>query len=430
MSAEPQPRRRIAIVGGGWAGLAAAIGATARGDAVTLHEMAPTLGGRARRLPQELDGLALDNGQHILIGAYAETLRLMRLVGVDVDRALLRMPLTLLDARGHGLRLPPGRPLPAFVRGVLAARGWSWRDKLALLRAAAGWLASGFRCDARLTVAELTAGLPATLRRALTDPLCVAALNTPAEAASAQVFLRVLHDALFSGPGSADPLLPTQDLGALFPEPAAAWLAARGALLRTGQRVERIDRGDDGWRVDGAPFDRVLLACTAVEAARLAEPHAPAWSARARALRYEPIVTVLLRAPGLRLPAPMVALQDGAEAPAQYAFDLAQLRRTPAARDVLACVVSGAAAWVARGLDATATATLLQIRRQLETNVAGRVEVLHVTSEKRATFLCTPALDRPAAQIAEGLVAAGDYVAGPYPATLEGSVRSGIAAVG
>lgn len=426
---------RVAIVGGGWAGLAAAVEATSRRDHVTLAEMAPALGGRARRLPPDASdaaGLALDNGQHILIGAYTETLRLMRLVGAEPERLLQRLPLTLVDARGHGLRLPRGAAMPAFVRGVLAARGWSLADKLALLAAATGWRLRGFRCDPALTVAQLTAGLPATLRRALIDPLCVAALNTPAEQASAAVFLRVLRDALFAGPGSADLLLPRADLGALFPDPAAAWLRARGAELRIGRRVERLARFGAGWHVDGEPYDRVVLACSAAEAARLAEPHAPAWAATARALRHEPIVTVLLRAPaGLRLPAPMLALDPADDAPAQYVFDLGQLRdpaREPGAAGVLAFVISGAARNVERGADATTREVQVQAARQIGELRGQAPELLRVVTEKRATFLCVPQLDRPSARVADGLAAAGDYIAGPYPATLEGGVRSGIAA--
>ncbi len=227
--------RSVAVVGGGWAGLAAAVEATAAGHRVSLFEMAPQFGGRARSV--DSGGITLDNGQHILIGAYTETLALMRRVGVDPTAVLHRSPLRLVAPDGSGLRLPRGPAPIAFVRGVLARRGWRWHERLALLSAAARWGAGGFRADPRASVADLVGGLPACLRTDLIEPLCVAALNTPAQEASAQVFLRVLHDALFAGPGAADLLLPRVPLGALLPEPAAAWLAARGAVLRAGMRV-------------------------------------------------------------------------------------------------------------------------------------------------------------------------------------------------
>jgi predicted NAD/FAD-binding protein len=102
-------RRRVAVIGGGWAGIAAAVTATAAGHHVTLLEMAPQLGGRARRVDHN-DGVALDNGQHILIGAYSATLALMRRVGADPRQLLLRTPLALIGADGTGLRLTGGAP--------------------------------------------------------------------------------------------------------------------------------------------------------------------------------------------------------------------------------------------------------------------------------------------------------------------------------
>ena len=81
----------VAVVGGGWAGLAAAVTLAERGAPVTVFEASRSLGGRARRV--SIDGIDLDNGQHVLIGAYRETLRLMRLVGVDPDELLVRFPL-------------------------------------------------------------------------------------------------------------------------------------------------------------------------------------------------------------------------------------------------------------------------------------------------------------------------------------------------
>lgn len=416
--------KRVAVVGGGWAGLAAAVTAVQRGDAVTLFEMAPALGGRARAVDVTVDGAAerLDNGQHILIGAYTATLRLLATLGVDAGAAFVRSPLRLLDARGQGLALPAGAPMPAFVRGVLGNRRWSLRDRVALLSAASGWSLRRFRCDPRWSVADLTRHLPDTLRRDLIEPLCVAALNTPAAEASATVFLRVLRDALFAGPGSADLLLPRVDLSRLLPDPAEAWLRGHGVDVRLSQRVTAIEPAGTVWKVDGEPVDRVVMAATSHEARRLVEPIAPAWAASASALRHEPIVTVYAHAPGARLAAPMVSLDADDAAPAQFVFDRGQLGGRAG---LLAFVISGAQPWVDRGAEATLDATVAQAR----TALGLAATPLRLITEKRATFRCTPLLARPGAFIAPGLAAAGDFVDGPYPATLEGAVRSGIAAI-
>lgn len=414
---------RIAVVGGGWAGLSAAIEATRRGHRVTLFEMSGQLGGRARRV--EVDGTVLDNGQHILIGAYTATLELMRLLGIAADDVLLRTPLRLIGPDGSGLALQGGSPTISFVRAVLGHRAWGWRDKLLLLRVAASWARLGFVCDAPLSVSQLCTRLSAPVRAQLIDPLCVAALNTPADSASASVFLRVLKDALFSGPGSADLLFPRRSLSEIVPAPAARWLERAEASILLSQRVERLQSADSGWLVNDQPFDSAILAVTAVEAARLVEPLRPEWSAQAAALRYEPIITVYARSAGVRLPHPMLALASGAQGdnPAQFVFDLGALNGDTG---LLAFVISGASRWVDRGMDGTVEATLTQGRRELANLLHNPLVPLRALTEKRATFACTPGLERPPAAICTGLVAAGDYVDGPYPATLEGAVRSGL----
>jgi len=415
---------RLAVVGSGWAGLAAAVRAVEAGHALTLFEMAAQPGGRARGV--EVDGLALDNGQHILIGAYRQTLALMRTVGADADALLFRRPLELRYPDGRGLQMPPGPPWLGFVRAVAGCRGWSANDRLALVATALRWALAGFRCRGDRTVEQLCRGLPPAVRELLIDPLCVAALNTPARDASAAVFLRVLRDALFSGRGSADLLLPRQSLSALLPRPAERWLRAAGADLRLGSRVQGLEPSAGGWQLDGEAFDAVVLACSAAEASRLTAQVAPAWAQQAGALRYEPIVTVYLRCPGASLPAPMTALVETAAAPAQFAFDHGALGATPG---IFAFVISGARRWVDAGLDATGAAVLRQAHSAFGPSTRpSQPMLLRVLAEKRATFRCTPGLVRPLAGIAPRLVAAGDYVDGPYPATLEGAVRSGEAA--
>ncbi|HRC38949.1 MAG TPA: NAD(P)-binding protein, partial [Rubrivivax sp.] len=185
---------KLAVVGGGWAGLAAAVRTTEAGHAVTLFEMAAHWGGRAREVA--VDGRALDNGQHILIGAYRRTLALMLTVGADTDALLLRRPLELRYPDGRGLQVPPGPAWLGFARAVAGCQGWTTRERLALMAAATGWALAGFRCAPQLTVAQLCRRLPSAVQELLVDPLCVAALNTPAREASATVFLRVLRDRL------------------------------------------------------------------------------------------------------------------------------------------------------------------------------------------------------------------------------------------
>jgi hydroxysqualene dehydroxylase len=414
-------KQRVAIIGGGWAGLAAGVKATQLGHHVSLFEMAPSLGGRARQIDHP--GQALDNGQHLLIGAYRQTLELMAQVGVDLHGVLWRRPLSIVYPDGKGLQLKPGQPIIAFFKAVLSYQGWSWSEKIALLKTTTTWGLKQFTCSPEWTVQTLLQKLPAKVCRELLDPLCVAALNTPASQASASVFLRVLKDALFSGPGSCDLLLPRQPLSQLWPQPAKVWLEQQGATIQCHHRVQQLRAHTQSWAVDDILFDSVIVACGATQAAALVQNLAPQWAAMARSLHYEPIITVYAHSPHVVLPQPMLTLQDSPKAPAQYVFDLGPINGHV---DLLAFVVSGASAWVEQGQKATEKAVLEQGRLALSAYLKGPLSVVRTITEKRATFLCTPQLQRPTALIAPGLIAAGDYIAGPYPATLEGAMRCGV----
>ena len=429
----------IAVVGAGWAGLAAAVTATQAGHTATVFEASEALGGRARALKAVLpDGtpVLLDNGQHILIGAYAETLRLMRSVGVTPEQVLLDLPMTLPFPDGLGIRFPNWpTPLDA-LGGILGARGWSLADKWSLLRTAAAWQRQGFVCDETLSVAGLCHSLTPRILAELIEPLCVSALNTPADQASARVFLRVLRDALFGAAGGSHLLLPSTDLGSLLPQAAAHWLQQRGGQVVCKARVDSLQRSGPQWQLMGSGlgqvaetgFDAVIWATSASNAASalmkygLSAPEkisssVTAWAQTTQALHFEAIATIYAWSASARLTRPMLALRSSTAHPAQFVFDRAALGGQSG---LLAFVVSAA-----QGDRATLqTQVLAQAKAQLGLALQPVLTVV----EKRATFACTPGLQRPAQDIAPGLLACGDYVDGPYPATLEGAVRSGISA--
>ncbi|MGI4776881.1 MAG: hydroxysqualene dehydroxylase HpnE [Janthinobacterium lividum] len=423
---------KLAVVGAGWSGLSCAVEAVRAGHEVTVFEASRMLGGRARRVDDPDGGPSLDNGQHILIGAYRETLAMMRTVGVDPASTLSRLPLSLRFSDGAGLALPSWPAPFHLLAGIATARGWTARDKWSLIFTAMQWRGAGFRCDPSATVGRLCSGLSPRVMQELIEPLCVSALNTPVGRAGGQVFLRVLSDALFGEAGSADLLLPRVDLGRLFPDAAWGWLARNGAELHRGIRVREVCATRSGsWRIDELAFDRVVLAVGAQDAVRLvrttldarttqkpAESHlAERWASAAEALDFEPIATVYLTG-ATALDAPMVALRSSTDAPAQFAFDRGQLGAGPGS---LAMVVSACDP----DRDALQEKVIRQAHDQLHQK---QLKLVRTIVEKRATFACTAGLARPPMHIAPGLVACGDYVDGPYPATLEGAVRNGIAA--
>ncbi len=421
------PALRVAIVGGGYAGMAAAVELASRGATVTVFEAGKVLGGRARRV--EIDGIALDNGLHILIGAYSETLRLIDLTReAGENSGLIRMPLELSMHPDFRLRVPK-LPAPLHLgAALLMARGLSPGDKL---RAAGFMLAmrrKQFRLVADTTVSAMLAAFrqPERVSRLLWAPLCVSALNTRPEEASAQVFLHVLRDSLDGQPADSDLLLPAVDFSALFPERAARYVGARSGEVRLGSTIEGVQQTGKGLELQpgGGIFDRVILAVSPHRLGALIAAYARLDRIRSmvEAFSYQPIYSVYLQYPkGTRLPFRM----GGVDAVySQWLFDRGRL----CGQDGLMGVVISAAG---AHQDLPQGELAQKVHAELVAVIPGlqQPEWHRVIAEKRATFSCTPGLARPDnATPVPGLFLAGDYTASDYPATLEAAVRSGVRA--
>jgi squalene-associated FAD-dependent desaturase len=455
LAAKPEPdliSRSIAVIGSGWAGCAAAVELARAGYKVTLLESARTLGGRARRV--DTDRAHLDNGQHILLGAYSETLRLMKMVGVDRDTALLTLPLQMRYAPGSGGMdfAAPALPLPAplhLAAALLRAKGLRRADKLSLARfsSTARWM--GWRLNTDCSVSELLQRFDQTPRliQLMWRPLCLAALNTPPERASAQIFLNVLRDSLGAKRRASDMLLPRADLSALFPDAAAAFLKAHDGTVRTGAKVQAL-RSIEGrlWQLDisGAAvggtwstyFSGVVIATGASQAATLLhdipDADTTAVCAQLTAFTPEAITTCYLQYDAaVKLELPFYALLDDPynHQYGQFVFDRGQLDAAQAG--LLAVVVSASGPAADQPQELLAEALAVQLAVVFQRPELGRPSWFKVITEKRATYACAPGLVRPGnASGLPGLAIAGDYTAGDYPATLEAAVRSGVAAAG
>lgn len=391
-----------------------------------VFEATRTAGGRARRVT--LQGVELDNGQHVLIGAYEETLRMMRAVGADPERLLVRVPLELRTDSGFRLKAPR---LPAplhLLWGLASASGLGLRERLRAVRFVRRLRRRGFALARDESVARLLEreAQGAALRANLWEPLCVSALNTPPDHASAQVFANVLRDTLGAARSASDLLLPRADLGALFPDPAVRHVAARGGEVRFGVAVHAIAQAGARFRLetDVGTFSHAIVACAPHHAATLLRSFA-ALDQLVGALdrfQYEPIYTCYLQYPAeVRLPAPMLGFTRGL---LQWGFDRGSLGG-PAG--LVAAVVSASGPH-----QSIAHADLAEhLHRELAASIPRLPPPLwtRVIAEKRATFSCRPGLFRPPnATAVPRLFLAGDYTASDYPATVESAVRSGVSA--
>jgi squalene-associated FAD-dependent desaturase len=414
----------VAVIGAGYAGMAAAVELAARRIPVKVFEASRTLGGRARRV--RVEGVPLDNGQHILVGAYGELLRLMRLVGAAPERLLERQPLALLYPGRMALRAPR---LPAplhLAAALLGARGLPVTARLGAVRFMQRMKAAGFRLSADTSFDELMArhGQHEAARRYLWEPLCVSALNTPPREASAQIFLNVLRDSLAAEREASDLLLARADFSALFPEPAEQFVRGRGGEVLRGTPIQTVHREPFGFRLEGdgtgATYTHVIAAVAPYHLAALTA-HLPRLAPTLETVdrfAYEPILTAYL---GYGRAVPLPAAMVGVGGAAHFLF-----QRT---ERIVTAVTSASGPH----LDLAREELLRRIHGEIEA-VAGALpppEWSRVIVEKRATFACRPGVRRPGCEtpVADFLIC-GDYVASDYPATLESAVRSGVQAAG
>lgn len=455
----------VVVIGAGFAGLSAAVRLAGRGVRVLVLEKRSRLGGRSTAFRDRETGAQVDNGPHVLAGAYRETFAFLRTIGAShhLDRPS-RLAVTMVDRRGQRSRLVcPGADSGAWVSwpsplhllvGVCTWRALSWRDRAAILRMAgplqqarraaasggptrdqadviAGVTNPGETVDAWLT----RHGQSGRVRELLWDPLALAALNQPPRVAAASYFARVLGEMFGLDPGDASIAVPARPLDVMYAEPARAFLEARGGDVRTGAdativmashgltvRASHVGGMTEQWRPTAVIAAVPWFALPRVFAGDTASL-SPTLTA-ASATEPSPIVTVNLWFDRPILGEPVVGLPGRR---LQWAFE----PRHDAREGIVATRVSLLSGGDPDLLAMTNPSLVALAREELREAIPAcrTATLVHggVIREPRATFSLAPGQPpRPGTRTpVPGLYLAGDWIATGLPATIESAVRSG-----
>lgn len=432
---QPEP---VIVVGGGWAGLAAAAELARYDIPVTLLESAKQLGGRARRVPFDNHNndnpIGIDNGQHILIGAYDSTLDLLHNIGLHEEDVLLRKDLYLRmhPAKGRPIRMKTGKtPAPLhLLKGLITASGLSLHDRIRAIKFSAALAKADFKLEEDETCLSLFKRHQQSekLIKALWEPLCLGALNTHIDEASAEIFLRILRDTFSQNRINSNYLFPKTDLGQLLPDPAMDYIEKNGGSIKLAQRVTALQFANDGiagvtTEVQSYLARYVILATPYFVTEQLIHQHEALQNItnHLRQFTSNPIVTVYLQfPPDIHLKHEMLGMLHSTS---QWVVD----RRICQQPGLLAVVISGTGPHMKMSNDDL----IAQVIRELRQQIVALPNPIHsmVIREKRATFHCRTGINkiRPANRTpVEGLLLAGDYTNTELPATLESAVRSGV----
>lgn len=447
----------VAIIGGGCAGLSAAVALVDAGYAVTVFEASPQLGGRARTVAFENNNLIhqLDNGQHILLGAYRETLALLRKVGVDEKKAFLRVPLKITMQASNGrsaFSVKSANILPAplnMLFGLLGCKGLSFTERLASIKLMVYLNRIHYKIAADTALEQFLIDQQQSFKliKMLWEPLCLAALNTPIANASTRIFLNILRDTFSGEKSNSDFLLPKLDLSQIIAQPLSRYIQDKGGEIKLSKRVLSLNVITDALGMESFElttstknyhFGHVVLAISpaSVDLFLATLPKLQCAYEQMQSYSYQPIYTIYLQyAAETNLPdvmtgmtgvADMKKMLDQENTISQWVFDRGQLCGQ---KGLMAVIVSA----VGKHQNLTHEALALQVASELKQAFPELTQPLwhKVIAEKRATFSCVTDLARPSNKTAQAqLYLAGDYTYADYPATIEGAVRSGIACAG
>ncbi len=428
-------QKRVAIIGAGWAGLAAAHTLQQKNVKVHVFEQSHTLGGRARKVHSRKLGRTIDNGQHLLIGAYVDTLRLMQELGLSEKKHFLRQTLDI-SSLNQDFRLSIQSTLPAplnFLYALLRAKGLTFSDKYKLIRALASLKKQKWQVPQSQTVANWLKQHNQTffLCQVFWEPLCIATLNTGTNKASMQLFASVLKQSTDAGQQASDFLIPRVDLSALWAEKLSHDIA-----ITYGKSIQSIQMTSTGYQIEGLDVDAVILATPAEQCAKImaylpGNENQPGLMKALQQFSFNPIMTITLELEkNWHLPLPLYLLktENPQQDPGQWLFMRSRfMSDAHSTRPEITIVISQANKWLAKEKQEIIQRVIEQLERQAPEKIPlPAVTAWDIITEKRATFSAEPGLQRlPNNTAWPGLYLAGDWTDTGFPGVLEGAVKSG-----
>jgi squalene-associated FAD-dependent desaturase len=431
--------RDVVVVGGGVAGITAALDCAAAGARVTLVEVRRRLGGAAYSVTR--DGLEMDNGQHVFLrGCVAYRNLLRRLGSEDLVAVQPRLEIPVLKPGSAPYMLRRGSlPAPLHLLGALAR--YPHLSAGARVRAARAALALKRIDDAELDADAITIGEwlarhgqgPAEVA-ALWDLIALPTLNLPAAQASLALGAFVFRRGLLTSPSDGDIGFHVGTLAQILGAPAERALAGAGVEVRLGWRAESLRRTGAGLELqtrggeEGLSADTVIVALPSSRASALTEPLLGEPARALTGLGASPIVNLHVVFDRVVCEHPFAA---GVGTPVQYLFDRSAAAGAPAGCQYLAVSLSGAEKEMKMSVQELRARYVPALEELLPRARAARIESFLVTREHAATFRAAPGVERlrpgPVTTV-PGLLLAGTCTATGWPATLESAVLSGHAA--
>ncbi|MBL8203883.1 MAG: oleate hydratase [Blastocatellia bacterium] len=435
----PSPHPSVIIIGGGFAGLAAAVDLAEQGTPVLVLERRNFLGGRAYSFTDKVTGDTIDNGQHLMMGCYHHTLSFLHKIGASHKVKFQPNPRVdfLSETEGHASFTCPSLPAPLhLLAGLSRLQTIGWRDRVNALRVG---LALKMMNGNRARLADITVrewlnelGQSERIQSRFWDLMALATLNEVPEIASADMFARVLEQGFLRTRQDSTMVIARVGLSDLYTTDAVRFIEARGGKVRLNATVKTIDFANEratGVTLADGEFISAAAVISAVPYFMLKEMLAPellaAYFPAVPAFKSAPIVSINL---WYEEPVTDLEFVSLLESPIEWVFNKNAIAGDTKQRQHLALVISGAHEAAPQPKEVLIAMATAEMKRFFPKARQQQPSHAYVIKEQHATISHTVGIarQRPTQKTSlPNFYLAGDWTATGLPATIESAVWSG-----